>query len=101
MSDTVSQRVVTSRQSAHIVLLMLLMVVIPAAITLHTVRVPATPHDLSPNPTPLGYTWSLSLFLVPIVVIAGWFLPQEGVEIPQKAFWRTILILVPCGAALD
>jgi hypothetical protein len=41
MSETVSRRRVTSRQSDHIVLLVLLMVVIPAAITLHTVRVPA------------------------------------------------------------
>jgi lycopene cyclase domain-containing protein len=101
MSESVSRRIVTSRRSDHIVLLMLLMVVIPAAITLHTVRVPAVRHDFSSNPTPLGYTWSLLLFIVPIVVIAGWFLPQEGVEIPQKAFWRTIAILIPCGAGLD
>jgi NhaP-type Na+/H+ or K+/H+ antiporter len=80
---------------------MLLMVVIPAAIALHTVRVPASPHDFSSNPTPLGYTWSLLLFIVPIVLIAGWFLPHEGVEIPRKAFWRTLAILVPCGARLD
>jgi lycopene cyclase domain-containing protein len=90
-----------SRQSDHIVLLMLLMVVIPAAIALHSVRVPSAPHDFSSNPTPYGYTWSLLLFIVPIGVIAGWFLPREGVEIPQKAFWRTLAILVPCGAGLD
>ena len=101
MSETVSRRRVTPRQSDHIVLLMLLMVVIPAAIALHTVRVPASPHDFSSNPTPLGYTWSLLLFIVPIVLIAGWFLPHEGVEIPRKAFWRTLGILVPCGARLD
>lgn len=101
MSETVGRNNVNSRQSEHIVLLMLLMVAIPAAFTLHTVRVPVAPHDFSPNPTPLGYTWSLSLFIVPIAVIAGWFLRHEGVEIPQKAFWRTIAILVPCGAGLD
>jgi hypothetical protein len=98
---TVSGRNVASRQGDHIVLLMLLMVVIPAALTLRTVRVPVAPPDLSSNPTPYGYTWSLLLFIVPIAVIAGWFLPHEGVEIPQKAFWRTIAILVPCGAGLD
>jgi hypothetical protein len=27
------------------------------------------------NPTPYGYTWSLLLFVVPIVVIGFWFLP--------------------------
>lgn len=101
MSEIVSRRRGTSRQSDHIVLLMLLMVVIPAAITLHTVRVPQVPHDFSSNATPFGYTWSLLLFMVPIAVIAGWFLPHDGVEIPRKAFWRTMAILVPCGAALD
>lgn len=49
MSETVSRRRGTSRQSDHIVLLMLLMVVIPAAITLHTVRVPQAPQDFSSN----------------------------------------------------
>jgi len=101
MPEPTPRKIAASRQSDHIVLLMLLMVVIPAAITLHTVRFPAAPHDFASNPTPFGYTWSLLLFLVPIVVIAGWFLPHEGVEIPRKAFWRTIAILVPCGAGLD
>ena len=76
---------------------MLLMVVVPAAIALHSVRVSAAPHDFSSNPTPFGYTWSLLLFIVPIVVIAGWFLPHEGVEIPRKAFLLTLAILVPAA----
>lgn len=101
MSETSSGRKSSSRQSEYLVFLMLLMVVIPAAITLYTVRVPATPHDFNSNPTPHGYTWSLLLFIVPIVVIVRWFLPHEGVEIPRKAFWRTLAILVPCGAGLD
>src|ERR1700728_826862 len=101
MPEAGLRRKVVSRPGYHVVLLMLLMVVVPAAITLHTVRVPATPHDLSSNPTPLGYTWSLLLFVVPIVVIAFWFLPAEGVEIPRRAFWRTIAILVPIGFGLD
>jgi hypothetical protein len=80
---------------------MFVMIAVPAAITLHAVRIPATFQIQSSNPTPHGYTWSLLLFIVPIVVIAGWFLPLEGVKIPQKAFWRTLLILVPLGFGLD
>ena len=38
---------------------------------------------------------------VPIVAIAIWFLPSEGLEIPQRAFWRTIAILAPIGCLLD
>jgi hypothetical protein len=77
------------------------MVAVPAGITLHTIRVPAIPQLASANPTPHGYTWSLLLFVVPILVIGWWFLPSEGVQIPQRAFWRTIWILVPFGFGLD
>jgi len=80
---------------------MLAMVALPAGITLHAIRVTATPVVSSPNPTPYGYTLSLLLFLVPIVVIGLWFLPSEGVRISQRAFWQTIAILVPFGFGLD
>jgi hypothetical protein len=89
------------RLSAWIVAAMLAMIVVPATITLHTVSSAATLQVSGSNPTPHGYTWSLLLFIVPIVVIAFWFLPAEGVEIPRRAFWRTIAILVPLGFALD
>jgi hypothetical protein len=86
---------------AGIVIAMLAMIVVPAAITLHAVHSPATLVPTSPNPTPYGYTWSLLLFIVPIVVIAGWFLPGEGLKIPQRAFRWTLVILVPLGCLLD
>jgi hypothetical protein len=89
------------RLSAWIVAAMLGMIAIPAAITLHTVRAPGVLQVSSANPTPHGYTWSLLLFVVPIVVIAFWFLPAEGVDIPRRAFWWTIGILVPIGFGLD
>ena len=79
---------------------MVAMLAIPAAITLHSVRTPAILH-VEANASPHGYTWSLLLFIVPIVGIAVWFLPGEGLEIPQRAFWRTIAILGPVGCLLD
>jgi len=83
-----------------IVIAMIAMIILPAAIALHSVRIPAT-LQVAANASPHGYTWSLFLFIVPIVVVAGWFLPSEGLDIPQRAFWRTILILVPLGFLLD
>ncbi len=80
---------------------MLGMVAVPAGLTLRTVREAGVLTIPSANPTPHGYTWSLLLFLVPIAVIAGWFLASEGVEVPKRAFWRTLGILVPLGCALD
>jgi hypothetical protein len=89
------------RQSAWLVIAMLAYVAIPAGITLHTVRFPATISIPGPNPTPYGYTFSLLLFLVPIAAIGLWLVPTEGVEIPKRAFWLTIAILGPLGCALD
>jgi len=91
---------VSPRLAGWIVFAMLAMVAVPAGVTLHMVRAPAT-LNIPSNPTPHGYTWSLLLFIIPIAVIAGWFLPSEGLDIPQRAFWRTIRVLVPAGFALD
>jgi hypothetical protein len=79
---------------------MLAMIVIPAALALRSVSSPGM-LNVGTNPSPHGYTWSLLLFIVPIVTIAGWFLPSEGLEIPQRAFWRTLGVLVPIGCLLD
>jgi hypothetical protein len=86
---------------AAIVVAMLVMIAVPAAITLHTVRIPGPLIPVNPNSTPYGYTVSLLLFIVPIVVIAWWFLPNEDLHLPRRAFWRTILILAPLGCLLD
>jgi len=86
--------------AALIVIGMLAMVAIPTGLALHAVRSPGT-LNVGANPSPHGYTWSLLLFVVPILVIALWFLPSAGREIPQRAFWRTIGILVPIGCLLD
>lgn len=89
------------RLSPWIVLAMVGMIAVPAGVALHTVRAPGVLQIASANPTPHGYTWSLLLFLVPIGAIAGWLLPSEGIEVPKRAFWRTIGILTPLGCALD
>lgn len=91
----------TSRTDHWIVLTLLIMIAIPAAITLHTVRFPGKMQILDANPTPHGYTWSLLLFIVPIAAVAFWFLWLVRIEIPRRAFWRTLGILVPFGFALD
>ena len=101
MCASVSGNDPNPRLSAWIVAATLAMVAVPAAITLHTVRSPGTLQVLNSNPTPYGYTWSLLLFMVPIAVIAFWFLPAERVEIPRQTLWRTIVVLAPLGFGLD
>jgi hypothetical protein len=87
--------------SAWIVAMMLAVVAIPVGITLHTVRIPATIKISTSNPTPFGYTWSLLLFILPVLVIGAWFLLNEHIRVPRRAFWRTIWVLVPIGFGLD
>jgi hypothetical protein len=100
MSQPHTSESVKSTVAAAVILGMLAMLIIPAALTLHSVSRPGT-FTAATDASPYGYTWSLLLFIVPIVVIAVWFLPSEGLEIPQRAFWRTIAILVPLGWGLD
>ena len=74
---SLSTRSISPRLTGWIVFTMLATVAVPAAITLHQVRAPAI-LTVPPDPTLHGYTWSLLLFIIPIAVIAGWFLPSEG-----------------------
>jgi hypothetical protein len=80
---------------------MLGMVILPAALTLHTVHSSALAGNPSPGATPYGYTVSLLLFVVPSLAIALWFLPAEGLTIPRRAFAWSVALLFPVGASLD
>src|SRR5258708_14933912 len=82
---------------------MLAMIVVPPPLTLHTARVSALAPAAAtfPDASPYGYTVSILLFIVPILVISFWFVPQEGVKIEKKSFWWTIGLLFPIGAGLD
>lgn len=82
---------------------MLAMIVVPSALTLHTVSLSALNPAVATAPaaSPHGYTISLLLFIVPILVIAFWFLPQEQIRISKKSFLWTIGLLFPIGAMLD
>ncbi len=84
-----------------ILIAMLAMIVVPATLTLRTVHSPVPIIPVDQNATPHGYTISLLLFIFPIAMIAGWFLPSEGLHIPRRAFWWTLAILVPLGFLLD
>lgn len=101
MSDPLAVGSPTPRQCGALVVLLVLLVAIPAAITLNTVKVPGNLVIPSQNPTPYGYTVSLLLFIVPIVVIAFWMFPKEQLQVPKRAFWITLAILIPMGFGLD
>ncbi|HEX8810393.1 MAG TPA: hypothetical protein VF742_00240, partial [Terracidiphilus sp.] len=61
---------------------------------------PAVPGSLN-SASPYGYTVSLLLFVIPIVIILFWLVPIEHLKISKKSFLWTIGILFPLGVALD
>ncbi len=89
------------QKSFYVVFAIAAALVIPATIALRTVAHPAVLQSASENPTPLGYTWSLLLFVVPIMALATWFACRPDLVFPRKAFWRTIAVLAPLGFLLD
>lgn len=84
-----------------VVFQVVLTVLIASALTLGRVEQPVTPPNPADDPTPLGYTWSLLLFLLPILYLSLWFLSHPEYKIQRRAFLITLGVLVPLGAALD
>lgn len=75
---------------------------VPFILTLLTVAQPrSVVTDLAANPTHHGYTWSLLLFIVPVVVLAGWLIRRPESRIQNWAFWITTLIIASGGILLD
>ncbi|HLT40134.1 MAG TPA: hypothetical protein VK034_27825, partial [Enhygromyxa sp.] len=74
---------------------------IAAAIALSTVESPGRLVIDSPDPTPRGYTWSLGFFLLPLLAIAIWLRLHHRDSLHHRAFWVTLLLLIPLGFGLD
>jgi len=81
---------------------MVVVLTIPFALTLMTIT-QARPLviDLAANPTPHGYTWSLSLFIVPVMVLAAWVSMRPQNPFKKRAFWITAVLTAGCGILLD
>lgn len=89
------------RSNFLLVLTMLAMIGVPAGLTLHMARIAPQIPPAEKDSSPYGYTVSLVLFIVPILVILFWLAPQERLRISKQSVVRTIAILFPLGAALD
>src|SRR6266496_6233145 len=89
------------RRAFYVIFAIAAALIIPAAFTLRTVIHPVILQPTSDNPTPLGYTWSLLLFIIPIAALGRWFACRPDLQFPRKAFWRTIAVLAPLGFSLD
>lgn len=90
-----------AKEAFQVVFVITGVLILSAALTLRTVRHPGILQTVSENPTPFGYTWSLLLFIVPIIALSWWFIRRPDLHFPRKSFWHTIAVLTPLGFALD
>jgi len=80
---------------------LMLMLGLPAWLTLRTVQSPRLLVLEDANPTPYGYTWSLLLFIIPVLAIGWKVLSLRESAAEKKAFWLTVALLIPVGCGLD
>ena len=91
-----------SRTDFKVLLGMMAVLGAPFALTLMTVKEPRPlVAALEANPTPQGYTWSLSLFVIPVLVLAAWVSLRKHTPIQKRAFWFSAAAIATCGIVLD
>jgi hypothetical protein len=84
-----------------VVLIILSLILIPFLITLRTVTVVRELYPPDKNLSPYGYTWSLTIFVVPSLALALWLFSRPQSQIQKAAFWRSGIILSMMGIVLD
>lgn len=89
------------RRAASVVVYLICTLVIPVALTLNSVTAPASIIQNSDNPTPFGYTISLSLFLFPMLALLFWMWRFNKLTFQKKAFLYSMVLLAPTGIILD
>ncbi len=102
MSETPNDSPATATPAGPgVVFAIIVTILIPAFLTLRTVESPGVLVMTSDNPTPFGYTWSLTLWLIPLLVMTWWLHANPRYQVPRAAFWTTVGLLVPLGVLLD
>lgn len=92
-----------NRMSRDVLVLvgMTLVLVVPFALTLMTISQPRSSLDLQVNPSHHGYTWSLSLFIIPVIVLGAWLWRRPESEVQFWSFWITVTAVAGAGILLD
>jgi hypothetical protein len=92
-----------TRKGKDLLAVAALIATLTVAGTLAIVRVRASqaPVDFTLNPSPLGYTFSLALFIVPCAVFGVWMWRSPGTAEQRRAFLFTMILLIPLGFMLD
>jgi hypothetical protein len=92
-----------TRKGQDLLAVVALMAMLAVASTVAIIRIGVSqrPVDLTLNPSPLGYTCSLALFVVPCVVFGVWVWRSRRATEQRRACFITLILLIPLGFILD
>jgi hypothetical protein len=89
------------RAGFRTILVMLAILALAVVVTIHTIEVsPAPVYSQRPNPSPLGYTYSLALFAFPMTALL-WWASARGLLLHLRAVRLTVGLLFPLWCLLD
>jgi hypothetical protein len=74
---------------------------VASAFAMVRIGVSQKPVDFTSNPSPLGYTFSLALFVLPCAVFGTWLWRSPQSAEQRRAFLYTLVLLIPLGFGLD
>ena len=80
---------------------LMLTLLLPFGLTASRVLLPTAPPDYDANPSPLGYTFSLLIFIVPLIVFAVWLKTHPNYAVEKKVYLYTVLGILIFGSLLD
>lgn len=89
------------KNASMVLIYTIIILLVPVIFTLNSVKHPGVWTYTSNNPTPLGYTISLSLFLCPMFAIGWWFMRNKNVSFQKPAFLWSVTLLSATGVVLD
>jgi hypothetical protein len=92
-----------TRKGQDLLAVAALMAMLAVASTLAIIRIGVSQRPVDPalNPSPLGYTFSLALFIVPCVIFGVWIWRSPQTTEQRRACVITLLFLMPLGFILD
>jgi hypothetical protein len=77
------------------------MLAVGATFAVLRIGISQRPVDVTLNPSPLGYTFSLALFALPCAVFGIWVWRSRRTNEQRRACGLTLIALIPLGFLLD
>jgi hypothetical protein len=92
-----------TRKGEDLLALAALMFCLAVASILAIIRIGISQKAIDPDldSSPLGYTFSLALFVLPCIVFAAWLVRSHRTPEQRRACLLTLIILIPLGFTLD